>query len=149
MMVYTNMEYATCRWNHCDSSSGRNLSFGLMYLRIFLHMGRRIMAPSTERTSPAPLDSHTENVRVFKPASLTSVACLYLENVSKGLSSSLHPDIAYHPSAKSPTCNPWKRTLNNNFIPRVCTLNSLQNPIVNPLLSSPDPIKSRPATVLF
>ena len=69
-MVNTSIAYATWRWNHCDSSKGRNLIFGRSHLRMFLHIGRRIRVTSNERHKPAPLDSQTENVRVFRPASL-------------------------------------------------------------------------------
>lgn len=34
--------------------------------------------PSTLRTRPAPLEIHTENFRVLRPARRSSAACLYL-----------------------------------------------------------------------
>jgi hypothetical protein len=42
-------------------------------------MGRRIRAPSTLNTRPAPREIHTENVNVFRPANLASDACKYLD----------------------------------------------------------------------
>jgi len=72
------MEYATCLWNHCDSSSGKNLTLGRTYLSTFRHIGSNIIAPSTDRTRPAPRDSHTEYERVLRPANLGSDCCLYL-----------------------------------------------------------------------
>jgi hypothetical protein len=57
-------------------------SLGLTHLKIFLHIGSKIIAPSTERQRPAPRDSHTEKVKVFRPFSLMSSACLILSDVS-------------------------------------------------------------------
>ena len=63
------IEYATCRWNHCDSSNGMNLIFGLMYRSSVLHMGSKMRVASKLKFKPAPLDSQTEKVRVLSPAS--------------------------------------------------------------------------------
>jgi hypothetical protein len=56
------------------------------------------MAPSTERTRPAPRDIQTENVRVFSPASLGSSCCNFLPTISiyKGTSETK----AYSPSQR-------------------------------------------------
>lgn len=61
-----------------DSSRGSHRSFGRSHLMIFLHIGRRISAPSKESTSPAPLEIHTEYDREFSRANLGSVAWIYL-----------------------------------------------------------------------
>lgn len=45
-------------------------------------MGSTIIAPSTDNANPAPRDSHTENVKVFSPASRWSVACFHLFRLS-------------------------------------------------------------------
>jgi hypothetical protein len=45
---------------------------------MFRHMGRRMKRTSKDKTSPAPRESHTENVSVLRPARRGSAACLYL-----------------------------------------------------------------------
>lgn len=112
-MVQKSNEYATCRWNHCDSSRGKNLSFGLMYLKIFLHIGNRIIDVSTDKTNPAPRDIQTENVSVFRPDSLGSSCCFFLSSCQHRSTNSRKTP--YHPRMNSPTWNPWNRMLKNNF----------------------------------
>ena len=77
-MVQKSNEYATCAWNHCDSSSGSHLIFGLIHLKRFLHIGKTMIAQSSDRFRPAPRDSHTENVSELRPANLGSDACFHL-----------------------------------------------------------------------
>jgi hypothetical protein len=77
------------------------------------------MAPSTDKANPAPRDIQTEKVRVFRPASLGSSCCFFLSQlISSERSRSRYN--AHHPKTKSPTWKPWKRKLNNNFVPRIC-----------------------------
>lgn len=52
---------------------------------IFLHIGRRMRAPSTVSTRPAPLENHTEYDRVLRASSFEFDACKYLKNISKYL----------------------------------------------------------------
>ena len=82
MIVKNRIEYATCRWNHCDSSRGSHRTFGRSHLSTFLHIGKTINIPSTERANPAPRESHTENVRVLRPANRESEICLYLRTIN-------------------------------------------------------------------
>lgn len=77
-MVQKSSEYATCRWNHWDSSNGSILTFGLIHLNTFLHIGSTMIAPSTDKARPAPRDIHTEKVKVFRPASRWSDTCFHL-----------------------------------------------------------------------
>ena len=45
-------------------------------------MGSMIKVVSALRTSPAPLDIHTENVKRFRGASFLLVCCFHLMNIS-------------------------------------------------------------------
>jgi hypothetical protein len=41
-------------------------------------MGSKMSTRSTERTNPAPRENHTENLRVLRAASFSSLACSIL-----------------------------------------------------------------------
>ena len=113
-----NMAYATWRWNQRFSSKGRNLTFGRIHLIIVRHTGSRMRVPSIERTSPAPLDIHTENLRVFKGASWGVANCLYLKacqwvlDLTYMASPAVERGLSYHPKANMPQCNPQNKMWN-------------------------------------
>lgn len=133
-MVHINSEYATWRWNHCDSSRGRNFTLGLITLRMFRHIGKRIIAPSTDKANPAPRDIHTENVRVFKPASFSFDSCKYLLQCQHR--AKWPEEVSHHPKANNPTWKPWKRKLKINLVPLVWALIKVQNSCIVPISNS-------------
>jgi hypothetical protein len=49
---------------------------------MFLHIGSMIKVVSTLRTSPAPLDIHTEKVSRLRGANALFVCCFHLKSIS-------------------------------------------------------------------
>src|SRR5262245_51326154 len=78
-MLKKSKAYATCRWNHCDSSKGSHLNFGLTHLKRVLHIGSKIRVPSAASAKPAPRDIQTEKVSLLSGANRESVICFHLK----------------------------------------------------------------------
>src|SRR5436190_4232809 len=102
-MVKNSMAYATCRWNHCDSSNGSHLNFGLTHLKRVLHIGSKMRVASTVRTKPAPRDIHTEKASLLRGASRESAACFHLQLSSAQAIVNIKEILPYQPKTNSPT----------------------------------------------
>lgn len=76
--------YATCLWNHIDSSNGSQRIFGRTSLSRVRHIGRTINVVSTLSTRPAPREIHTENLNRLSGANRASEACFHLLDCEKG-----------------------------------------------------------------
>jgi hypothetical protein len=114
MTVNSNMAYATWRWNHMDSSSGRNLILGRMTRRIFRHMGITMTMVSTDKTRPAPREIQTENWRALRGARRISPCCFHLQSCQLGDREG-EMNRAYHPIANNAQWKPQKTKLKASF----------------------------------
>jgi len=116
-IVQNKIEYATCLWKYCVSSSGRDLNLGRSQVIRLRHIGSTTSEQSIESTRAAPRDIQTEKLRSFSVTKSALETCFHLRELVMAGGGC---EAADHPMMNIATWIPWNKRKKNSFCGASC-----------------------------